>query len=66
MFERSASIRAVFTGLPAAAGGVCCLLDTEIDTVQLCRLNGETTRETVPGPRFAAYRDLAAAWPGQE
>jgi hypothetical protein len=31
MFERSASIRAVFTGLTVASGGVCCVLDTESD-----------------------------------
>jgi hypothetical protein len=65
-FERSASIRAVFTGLTAASGGVCCVLDTEEATRQICWLNGEPTRETVPGPRFADYRALAASWPAQE
>ncbi|WP_330334590.1 hypothetical protein OHS33_35740 [Streptomyces sp. NBC_00536] len=63
MFERSASIRAAFTGLTAASGGVCCLLDTEGDTFHVCWLNGQAIDETVPGPRFANYRDLAAAWP---
>ncbi|MCC9309576.1 hypothetical protein LN042_21280 [Kitasatospora sp. RB6PN24] len=68
MFERSASMRAVFTGLTAASGGVCCLLDTESDTFQkeMCWLNGQTTKETVPGPRFASFRDLVAAWPDQD
>ncbi|MFJ1702483.1 hypothetical protein [Kitasatospora sp. NPDC088346] len=67
MFERSASVRAVFTDLTAAAGGVCCVLDTESHTVQVCWLNGRPARETVPGPRFANCRDLVAAWadPGE-
>ncbi|GLY65384.1 hypothetical protein Atai01_20030 [Amycolatopsis taiwanensis] len=65
LFERSASVRAVFTGLTAASGGVCCLLDTESATFQVCWLNGQTIRETVPGPRFAGFRDLAATWPDQ-
>ncbi|MFE0420962.1 hypothetical protein [Streptomyces sp. NPDC058953] len=65
LFERSASIRAVFTGLTAASGGVCCALDTESDTVQICWLNGQVTQETVPGPRFTSCRDLVAAWPAQ-
>jgi hypothetical protein len=65
-FERSASIRAVFTGLTAASGGVCCVLDTERATRQICWLNGAPMPETVPGPRFADYRDLAAAWPAQD
>lgn len=65
-FERSATIRGVFTGLAAASGGVCCVLDTEKATRQICWLNGEPMQETVPGPRFADYRDLAATWPTQE
>ncbi|MFF3410463.1 hypothetical protein ACFYW8_30520 [Streptomyces sp. NPDC002742] len=63
MFERSAGIRSVFTGLTVAGGGVCCLLDTECDTLQICWLNGQPIQETVPGPRFAGYRDLVATWP---
>ncbi|MFJ7206626.1 hypothetical protein ACIQWR_24235 [Streptomyces sp. NPDC098789] len=63
LFEHSASIRAVFTGLTAASGGVCCLLDTESDTSRMCWLNGEAIDETVPGPRFADFHDLVAAWP---
>ncbi|MGW7383350.1 hypothetical protein [Streptomyces sp. NPDC054794] len=66
LFERSASIRAVFNNLTAASGGVCCLLDTESDTFQICWLNGHTIQETVPGPRFAGFRDLVSAWPDQE
>ncbi|MEE1805363.1 hypothetical protein [Streptomyces sp. BE133] len=62
LFERSASIRAVFTGLTAASGGVCCLLDTESETFQICWLNGQPIHDTVPGPCFAKYRD----WPGQD
>ncbi|MDQ0701030.1 MULTISPECIES: hypothetical protein [unclassified Streptomyces] len=65
MFEQSASIRAVFTGLTAASGGACCMLDTESDTFQICWLNGQRTSETVPGPRFTNCRDLVAAWPDQ-
>jgi hypothetical protein len=66
MFERSASVRAVFTSLAAASGAVCCVLDTESDTFEICWLNGRTTQETVPGPRFASCRDLVAAWPEQD
>ncbi|MQY10853.1 hypothetical protein SRB5_09660 [Streptomyces sp. RB5] len=65
-FKRSASFEAVFTGLTAASGGVCCVLDTEEATRQICWLNGEPTRETVPSPRFADYRALAASWPARE
>src|SRR4051812_1664203 len=65
MFERSASVRAVFTGLTVASGRVCCVLDTESDTLQVCWLNGQSIHETVPGPRFASHRDLVATWPGQ-
>ena len=63
LFERSTSIRAVFTGLTRASGGVCCLLDTESDTFQICWLNGESIQDAVPGPRFAGYSDLVAVWP---
>ncbi|GAA2750742.1 hypothetical protein [Kitasatospora cinereorecta] len=66
MFEQSASVRAVFTGLAAASGGVCCVLDTEIDTVELCWLNGRSAQETVPGPRFADWSDVVATWPDQD
>ncbi|MDX2646763.1 hypothetical protein PV341_24970 [Streptomyces sp. PA03-1a] len=66
MFERSASVRSVFTGLTAAAGGVCCLLDTETGIHRMDWLNGRPVRETVPGPRFADYRALVAAWPDPE
>ncbi|MEV0774799.1 hypothetical protein [Streptomyces sp. NPDC050428] len=63
LFERSAAVRAVFTGLTAASGGVCCLLDTESDTFHICWLNGQPIQDTLPGPRFPAYRDLVATWP---
>ncbi|MEU6977933.1 MULTISPECIES: hypothetical protein [unclassified Streptomyces] len=65
-FERSASIRKVFTGLTAASGGVCCLLDTETVTWQICWLNGEPTHDTVPGSRFAGHQDLVATWPAPD
>lgn len=64
MFEHSAAVREVFTGLTAASGGVCCLLDTESDTFQICWLNGRPVRDTVPGPNFADHADLVATWPG--
>lgn len=63
MFERSAVVRAVFTDLTAAVGGVCCLLDTESDTFEICWLDGRPVRDTVPGPRFPEYEALVAAWP---
>ncbi|MEU8928170.1 hypothetical protein AB0D10_46010 [Kitasatospora sp. NPDC048545] len=63
MFEQSASVRKVFTDLTAAAGGVCCLLDTETGTFDICWLNGETVSgETVPGGRFSRFHNLVAAW----
>ncbi|WP_244215544.1 hypothetical protein [Kitasatospora purpeofusca] len=65
-FERSASIREVFTGLTAASGGVCCLLDAERETWQICWLNGEPMHDTVPGSRFAGHHDLVATWPAPD
>lgn len=65
MFERSPSVRQVFTDLAAASGRVCCLLDTETDVFDICWLNGEPVRETVPGPRFARFHDLVAVCPHQ-
>ncbi|MFC8722049.1 hypothetical protein [Kitasatospora sp. NPDC057198] len=63
MFERSASVRKVFTDLTAASGGACCLLDTEDDTFEICWLNGApVSDETVPGRRFPRFHDLVAAW----
>ncbi|MFG3041842.1 hypothetical protein ACGFYZ_33575 [Streptomyces sp. NPDC048330] len=63
MFVQSASVRKVFTDLAATTGGVCCLLDTETDIVDICWLNGETfSGETVPGTRFSGFQDLVAAW----
>ncbi|MFF9485033.1 hypothetical protein [Streptomyces sp. NPDC014676] len=63
LFERSASVRTVFTDLTAAGGGVCCLLDTESDTFRTCWLNGQPVQDTVPGPRFTDYRSLVESWP---
>lgn len=64
MFERSARVREVFTGLSAAGGGVCCLFDTgDGGPEQVYWLNGETTREMVSGPRFPDRRALVATWP---
>ncbi|WP_327180540.1 hypothetical protein [Streptomyces sp. NBC_01334] len=63
LFARSASIRKVFTDLTAAGGGVCCLFDTgDGGPEQVCWLNGETTQEMVPGPRFPDRRALVATW----
>ncbi|MEU6852790.1 hypothetical protein ABZ901_23040 [Actinacidiphila alni] len=62
LFERSASVREVFTGLTAGSGGVCCLLDKECVEYRVCWLNGEAVRETVPGPRFADMAEVAAEW----
>ncbi|MFG2869595.1 hypothetical protein [Streptomyces sp. NPDC048338] len=62
LFERSASVRATFTDLTVASGGVACLFDSEIDTVQVCRLNGRPSQETVPAPYLAGYGDLVARW----
>lgn len=62
LFERSASVRTVFTDLTAASGGVCCLLDTESDTFPICWLNGQPVQDTVPGPRFADHRALVESW----
>lgn len=63
MFERSPNMRAVFTDLTAAGGGVCCLLDTESDHFTICWLNGRPVHDTVPGPRFPDDRALADTWP---
>ncbi|MFF2078035.1 hypothetical protein ACFVXG_25165 [Kitasatospora sp. NPDC058162] len=63
MFAQSASVRKVFTDLTAAAGGVCCLLDTETEVFDLCWLNGgPVDGETVPGARFPHFHDLVRAW----
>ncbi|MEU9130449.1 hypothetical protein AB0D08_20520 [Kitasatospora sp. NPDC048540] len=63
MFEQSANVRKVFTELTAAAGGACCVLDTETDTFDICWLNGEAiSGETVPGARFPRFHDLVTAW----
>lgn len=67
LFARSPSIRKTFTDITAAAGGVCCLFDTgDGGPEQVCWLNGETTREMVPGPRFPDRQTLGAAWPDPE
>lgn len=65
MFERSGSIRKTFTDLTAASGGVCCLLDRETDVFEICWLNGEPVRDTVPGPRFRRFHNLVASWPDE-
>ncbi|WP_432753992.1 hypothetical protein ACE1OA_34645 [Streptomyces sp. JL2001] len=64
LFERSASVRATFTGLTVASGGVACLLDTETDTVEVCWLNGRPSQETVPSSYLAGYDDFVARWRG--
>jgi hypothetical protein len=65
LFERSGSVRKAFTDLTAASGGVCCLFDRETRVFDICWLDGTSVQETVPGPRFARFRDLVAAWPEQ-
>ncbi|MFI8293388.1 hypothetical protein ACIGBL_30050 [Streptomyces sp. NPDC085614] len=62
LFERSASVRATFTDLTVASGGVACLLDTESDTVQVCWLNGRPSQEIVPAPYLPGYGDFVARW----
>lgn len=63
MFERSMSVRKMFTDLTADSGGVCCLLDTETGIFDVCWLDGAAIRgETVPGHRFSRFHDLVAAW----
>ncbi|WP_327239055.1 hypothetical protein OG243_02900 [Streptomyces sp. NBC_01318] len=67
LFARSTNIRKMFTDLTAASGGVCCLFDTgDGGPEQVCWLNGETTQETVSGPRFPDRRALVATWPDPE
>jgi len=67
LFARSAHVRKAFTDLTADSGGVCCLFDTgDGAPEQVCLLNGEPTRESVPGPRFADLRALVATWPDPE
>ncbi|MFH0174152.1 hypothetical protein ACIA6D_15050 [Streptomyces cacaoi] len=67
LFARSTNIRKVFTDLTAASGGVCCLFDTgDGGPEQVCWLNGETTQETVSGPRFPDRRALVATWSDPE
>ncbi|MGW3914328.1 hypothetical protein ACWEBX_22800 [Streptomyces sp. NPDC005070] len=67
LFARSASIRKVFTDLTADSGGVCCLFDTgDGAPEQVCWLNGQSTQEMVPGPRFPDRRALVATWSDSE
>ncbi|MET9447319.1 hypothetical protein [Streptomyces cinerochromogenes] len=67
LFARSATIRKAFTDVTAASSGVCCLFDTgDGGPEQVCWLNGETTRETVPGPRFPDRRALVETWSDPE
>ncbi|WP_236583812.1 hypothetical protein [Streptomyces sp. MBT53] len=67
LFARSDRVRKAFTDLTADSGGVCCLFDTgDGAPEQVCLLNGEPTRESVPGPRFADLRALVATWPDPE
>ncbi|MYW10242.1 hypothetical protein GT034_18075 [Streptomyces sp. SID2563] len=64
LFERSATVRETFTGLAAAAGGVCCLFDIgDGSPGEVCWLTGETLRAPIGGPRFPDVDTLVAAWP---
>ncbi|MGW1189971.1 hypothetical protein [Streptomyces sp. NPDC002559] len=64
VFARSAGVREVFTGLTAAAGGVCCLFDTgDGGPEQVCWLNGAPSREMVSGPVFPDLEAVVATWP---
>ncbi|MDK9500597.1 hypothetical protein QEZ40_006425 [Streptomyces katrae] len=62
LFERSASIREVFTGLAAASGAVCCLLDTESETSRATWLNGRPVDEAVPGIYSEGFREFTQTW----
>ncbi|WP_055711670.1 hypothetical protein [Streptomyces torulosus] len=67
LFARSANVRKLFTGLTADAGGVCCLFDTGDGAAEhICWLNGEPTRDALPGPRFPDRRALVTAWSDSE
>ncbi|SPE99671.1 hypothetical protein [Streptomyces sp. MA5143a] len=67
LFARSANVRKLFTDLTTDAGGVCCLFDTgDGAPEQVCWLNGEPTRDTLPGPRFPDRRALVTAWSDSE
>ncbi|WP_330310812.1 hypothetical protein OHS17_02305 [Streptomyces sp. NBC_00523] len=64
LFERSATVRETFTGLAAAAGGVCCLFDLgDGSPGEVCWLAGESLRAPIGGPRFPDVDTLVAAWP---
>ncbi|MDK0521768.1 hypothetical protein [Streptomyces sp. ML-6] len=67
VFARSARVREVFTGLTAAAGGVCCLFDTgDGGPGEVCWANGAASRELVQMVSGAAFPDpeaVVAAWP---
>ncbi|MFD5729065.1 hypothetical protein ACFWMT_23600 [Streptomyces sp. NPDC058368] len=64
LFERSATVRETFTGLAAAAGGVCCLFDLgDGSPGEVCWLAGETLRAPIGGRRFPDVDTLVAAWP---
>ncbi|MEV7438306.1 hypothetical protein ACIQJX_15750 [Streptomyces griseoviridis] len=63
LFERSASVRKLFTDLTAESGGVCCLFDTgDGGPEHICWLNGEPVEEMVSGSRFPERGTLVAAW----
>ncbi|MEV6611220.1 hypothetical protein [Kutzneria sp. NPDC051319] len=63
LMENSASVQSAFTAFTIASGGVCCWLDREWTSLEVRWLNGETRRDTVPGPRYATGLDVAAEWP---
>ena len=63
LMENSASVEQAFVALTKASGGVCCWLDREWTSLEVRWLNGETRRDTIPGPRYATGMDVAAEWP---
>ncbi|MFF7266559.1 hypothetical protein ACFZCL_40730 [Streptomyces sp. NPDC008159] len=67
LFARSPHVRKEFTDLTADAGGVCYLFDTGGGAPEhICWLNGEPTRDTLPGSRFPDSRALVTAWSDSE
>ncbi|MBB4737193.1 hypothetical protein BJY16_000652 [Actinoplanes octamycinicus] len=48
LFERSASVRRLFTGLAEQVGAVCCLLDKEQHGYQICWTDGTDPADFLP------------------
>jgi hypothetical protein len=48
LFERSASVRRLFTGLAERVGAACCLLDKEQNGYEVCWTNGSDLGDFLP------------------